>query len=221
MPFSPEIAVIAVPMAVYLYALGLLHGGKHPRVVSGTADLAMLIASLSGLVAFGPVGQVVVGALFGPDATVLAWSTWFLGLTILAGLLARTGRRRLVIYHAPADAVRPAVESALAEAGGSFAPTLQGFEDPTRQTAILVRAYPRTRTAVVEGQGDGARATIAALQPRLRDRFRAIGQPVSAISTAFFTASALVMLVPVAGFILLDPAGRRATRTVGRWLGWG
>ena len=220
MPFSPEIAVIAVPMAAYLYALGLLHGGKHPRVVSGTADLAGLIASLSGLVAFGPVGQVVVGALFGPDATALAWSIWLLGLTILAALLARTGRRRLVVYHIPAAAVRPAVEAALAESGGSFAPTLQGFEDPAHGTGFLIRTYPRTRTAVIEAQGD-ASATTAALPPRLRERLRNVEQPVSAISTAFFTASTVVMLVPVAGFVLLDPAGRRATRTVGRWLGWG
>lgn len=220
LPFSPELAVIAVPMAVYLYALGLCHGGRHPRVVSGTSDLAWLLLSLSGLVAFGPVGQLVVRTIFGPDATTLAWSIWLAGLALAAWLVARTGRRRLVLYHVPRDATRGAVGEALAASGATFRPTLQGFEDAERGVAIHIREYNLTRTALVDGQGPGASATLARLQGPLREHFQRVEPPVSALSTAFFLLSGAVMLVPVVGFLARDPAGRKLARAVGGWFGW-
>ncbi len=35
MPSTVEVALVTVPMAVYLYALGVFHGGKHPGSFRG------------------------------------------------------------------------------------------------------------------------------------------------------------------------------------------
>ena len=220
MPIMTEVALVAVPMAVYLYALGGWHGGPHPRVITGGADLAWLMFGLSGLIAFGPLGRTVVSAIFGPDPSPWAWLVWSVGLLGIAGVVARLGRDRVVVYHAEGEQVRSATAEALADSFGSFAATLIGFEDPSRRTSVTVQPSPRSRTVVVEAQGDEARSVMAALRLGLRARMLVVDRPASALATAFFIASGLVMLARVVGFITFDPQGRRAARTVGRWLGW-
>ncbi len=220
MPSTVEVALVSVPMAVYLYALGLFHGGKHPRVVSGTADLLWLMLGLGGLVAFGPLGRVVVSALFGPDATAIAWSLWVAGLVLVAVLVARTGRNRLVVYHVEPDPVRSTTRDALADSSGSFAETLQGFEDRASRTSVNLRLSHRTKTAVIDVQGDESGRLIAQIRPRIGDILQTVDRPVSTLSTAFFAASSLVMLIPVVGFVTVDPQGRRAVRMLGKWLKW-
>lgn len=221
MPFTTEIALVSVPMAVYFYVLGDFHGGKHPRVVGGSVDLAWLLFGLSGLVAVGPVGRVVVAGLFGPEATRWAWVIWVFGLILGAALLARTGRHRVVVYHVEPDQVWAGVASVLAGLDRPFATTLQGFEDHASRTSVTVRASPRTRTAVVEAQGTAAGSVATALRLGLGVSLRGVPQPVSNLSTAFFAGASLIMLAPVVGFVAFDPQGRRAIRTLGRWLGWG
>jgi len=209
-----------VPMAIYLYALGWWHGGRHPRVVAGAADLAWLMLGLSGLVAAGPVGRVAVAGLFGSDPTPIAWLVWVMGLAITAALVARTGRYRVIVYHVEPEQVRAATQAALAGLGGSYNATLNGFEDREARTSVTIRASDRTRTAVIEAQGDQAGSVMAAVGPTLRLTLRSVTRPVSSLSTTFFAASALIMLAPVTSFIAFDPRGRRAVRVIGRWLGW-
>ena len=220
MPSTPEVASVSVPIAIYLYALGMFHGGKHPRVVSGTVDLVWLMFGLSGLVAFGPVGRVAVSGFFGPEATATAWSAWVASLMVLAAFVARTGRNRLVIYHVEPDQIRSATRDALAGLGGTFIETLHGFEDAASRTSVLVRVSPRSKTAVVATKGGASGPVMNTIRPRIKETFRAIDRPTSSISTAFFFASSLVMLIPAANFVGFDPQGRRAVRTVGRWLRW-
>ena len=218
MASTTEITLVLIPMALYLYLLGIWHGGKHPRLVSGQADLAGLIFSLSGLVAFGPVGHVVVGAFFGPNASAVAWSIWLGSLVLIAGFVARSGRNRLVIYHVPPDQIHLATRESLPE---FYLSTLHGFEDAANQTSLQVRVYPWMRTATIEANGTGPGRALTLLRPLLRAKLREIDVPVSTLSTLFFTASALVMVGPVVGYLFLDPQGRKLVRTVGRWVGWG
>lgn len=221
MPPTIQVALIAVPLAAYLYALGIFHGGKHPRVVAGPVDLAWLSFGLFGLVAFGPFGRVVVAATFGPAATPAGWLAWALLLAIMAACWTRTGRDRTVIYHAAPEHAEAALVAALGDLGGAYVATLHGYEDRATRTSILLRTSARTRTAVVDVQGDGAGAVAGRLRKALRVHLATIARPVSTLSTAFFAASSLLMLAPVATFLALDPQGRRAIRAVARWLGWG
>ena len=217
MASTTEITLVLIPMAVYLYLLGIWHGGRHPRLISGAADLAGLIFSLSGLIAFGPVGHVVVSAFFGPDASPVAWSIWLAALVVIAGFIARSGRNRLVIYHVQPQQIQGATREALPE---TYLPTLHGFEDAANRTSLQVRVYPRMRTATIEASGTDPARALTLLRPPLRTCLRGIDVPVSTLSTAFFTASALVMVGPVVGYLFLDPQGRRLVRTVGGWVGW-
>ena len=220
MPSTTEVALVSVPLAVYLYALGCFHGGKHPRVVSGSTDLAWLILGLSGLVAFGPVGRVVVSGIFGTEASAIAWSIWVAGLLGIAVFIARTGRSRLVVYHVEPDQIRAATRDALAETGDSFIETLQGFEDRTSGTSVLLRPSPRVKTAVIEAGGNGSAQILTMVRPRIEGSLGTVDRPTSTLSTAFFLASSLVMLAPVLHFVAFDPQGRRTIRAVGRWLKW-
>lgn len=221
MPVTTEVALVAVPLAIYLYVLGHWHGGKCPRVVAGKVDLAWLCFGLGGLVAFGPLGRAVVAGIFGPTATPVAWVAWGAALVLVAAAVARTGRYRLVIYHVAPDQARAATGATLADLGGTFVETLNGFEDRERRTGVAVRSSPRMQTAVVDVQGHATGPVLAGLLPGLRARLGQVARPVSTLSTAFFAGSSLLLLAPAVAFIALDPQGRRAARAMARWLGWG
>ena len=102
MTAAVQIALTATPIAAYLYALGLIHGGSTPRVaLSGPADVALMAFGLGGLVAFGPFGTIgglarLVGAEVGP----LGWSIWVAVVVLWSLVLA--GVRR-----APGDGLPP------------------------------------------------------------------------------------------------------------------
>ncbi len=102
MPLSVRAALAFLPLSAYFFALGIWQGGTRPRVVSGAKDFGMLAFGLGGLIAFGPLGQVAVDAVF-PRPSVAAW----MAVASLVGLLAMAwslrARKRLVIYRVEAD----------------------------------------------------------------------------------------------------------------------
>ncbi len=175
---------------------------------------------LGGLMAFGPLGRVMVSTMFGPEPTAIAWSAWVAGLVVIAGFVARTGRNRVIIYHVEPDSIRAATRDALMDSDEAFAETLQGFEDRASRTSVDLRPSLRMKTAVIDVQGDHPGPAMARIRPRLQTILNMVDRPVSTLSTAFFAASSVVMLVPVVGFVALDPQGRQAVRTVGKWLKW-
>ena len=95
-----------------------------------------------------------------------------------------------------------------------------GFEDGANRTSVVVRTYPRMKTATIEADGAGSASTLILIRPGLRSALKAIDEPVSSLSTAFFITSAMVMVGPVVSYLFLDPQGRRLVRAVGRWVGW-
>src|SRR6266496_3436409 len=94
------LSLAVAPLATYLFVLSLWHGGRHPRVVSGPADFALLAFGLGGLVVFG----------------------------LVATLLARRSLRRLTVYHVDPEALVRALRETLDQVPGHFVRTLRGFE---------------------------------------------------------------------------------------------
>ena len=99
------LAVAFVPLALYLIGLGAIHLRSRPTVWSGTLDVAMLGAAVSGLVVAGPMD------LFLPEASPLSGLyLWLLMLTLyvlgitLWNLLARP---RVVIFNITLEQLHP------------------------------------------------------------------------------------------------------------------
>ncbi len=105
------------PVAVYLLLLGCINLSKHPRLVSGTRDVAALGLAVSGFILVGPVELCfpnAAAARFGPYVWVLL--TAFYGLCLVLVLLLL--RPRLVIYNISAEQLRPVLADVVSQLDG-------------------------------------------------------------------------------------------------------
>ncbi len=220
MTLAAQIALTATPLSAYFYALGVWHGGRGPRLVSGPVDAALLTAGLGGLVAFGPVGQIVIARLAGSRAGPIPWALWVALLATWAVVFALSAARRLAVYNVTEADLDRAVREALGQLDGRFVATVQGFEDPERGTGLAVRCSRRLRAGSVEAHGSDPEAFLAELKPRLRVALGRITTHPSATSTALFGTACAVMLVPVAGFFLANPRAKDALRALLHSLRW-
>ena len=106
LPDPLRLAIALVPLARYLFLIGLINVRRRPFLTTGGADLATLGAALSGLVLVGPI------ELFRPEAASAEYGSYvwlfllvFYWLCVwLAVLLARP---RLVVYNVSVEELRP------------------------------------------------------------------------------------------------------------------
>jgi hypothetical protein len=204
-----QLALMVTPLAVYLYLLAVWQAGRRPRVVAGTTDAWLLALGLGGLVVFGPLGDWLVGLLSSRPG-VLHRLLVALVAIVVAGRLARRSGRRLVIYHIDRATLDGALEGALGP--DRFVATLGGYEDRAGACSLRVEHSPRWHWAVIEAEGEGARALASDLALRLRNRLRLVPAAPSEVALVFFGLSALTMLVPLAGHLLAQPQARAALR---------
>jgi hypothetical protein len=208
-----QILLSVVPLACYLYLVGIWQAGRHPRVVGGGLDVTLLALGVGGLVLFGPFGQLLAAMLFGrPD--VVHWLILVLIGLLVVSWLARRASRRLVVYHVTAEDLDAALRQVDVVGPESFVPTLDGFEDRSRTCHLRLEYSPRWKTAVVEASGRDPSALIQALERPLRIRLGATPAPRSEGALIFFGLSTLTMLVPLTGYLLTQPRARAALRAL-------
>jgi hypothetical protein len=94
------------PLAVYLLLLGLLSLSRHPLLVSGGRDAAVLGLSLSGFAIIGPISLFFPEVLFARFQPYL-WLLMAVFFAFCMVLALLTLRPRLVIYNISADQLRP------------------------------------------------------------------------------------------------------------------
>src|SRR5437016_1562493 len=107
-----QLVLMVAPLAGYLYLLAVWQAGRHPRVISGTTDVALLALGVGGLVLYGPFGQLLARRLFGHPGPV-PWLILTLAALLVVSWLTRGASRRLVIYHVDATALERALGEAL------------------------------------------------------------------------------------------------------------
>jgi hypothetical protein len=100
------------PVAMYLLLLGAIGLSRHPLLVSGVRDAAVLALALAGLVVIGPM------ELFFPfqAAVWFGWRVWLLLLALYVMgvvLWLLMLRPRLVIYNISVDKLRPILADAV------------------------------------------------------------------------------------------------------------
>jgi len=220
MTLASQIALTATPLSAYFYALGVLHGGRSPRVVGGPADVAMLGLGVGGLLAFGPLGQAILPRVVGRGVGPWHWLTWAALLASWLFVIAGAASRRLAIYNVSSDELDRAVREALAESGGRFEPTLRGFEDTARGSGVAVRGSNWLRAGSVETYGRDPDSLIAELKPGLRAALAKVTRRPSVIAPAMFAVACLVMLVPAVGFFAGSPKAKEALRALMHSLRW-
>lgn len=155
------------PLAWYLLAQGRWHGGPGARVVAGQRDHALLWFALAGLIAFGPVAEVLVA--WAPRETSWAARVVVLAVLWLGSLLTSPpAHRRLIIFNAPSDLCAAALRRTLAEvAPGRFQKTLCGYEDHVSRCGIAMRHRSWSGTAHVDTYGGCAETLQRDLLARL------------------------------------------------------
>jgi len=104
--------VIALPISVYCLMIGMLHRSKHPFLVSGGRDMALLGLAMLGLVLVGP-GQlffpIAAFNLLGPAVWVLMTFLYF--FIVLFVIL--NSRPRLLVYGMTPEALSHGVKASL------------------------------------------------------------------------------------------------------------
>lgn len=204
-----QLLLMVGPLAWYFYLLAVWQTGRHPRVVSGALDLILLALGISGLVVFGPLGELLIRIPSGrsePGRRLV----WTMLAILVVSILARRSSRRLVIYHVDPEAL----ESALHDSLGleAYVRTADGFEDREHTRGIRVEVSPRWQSAVISAFGNDADGLIRELGPRLRMRLRTVHARTTEVPLIFFGLAALTMLVPLTGYLLTQPHARAALR---------
>lgn len=212
-----QVLVTAGPLASYFSLLAIWHGGRHPRIISGPVDAALLAFGLGGLVTFGPFGQLVAAMLFGvPGAR--HWLALTLAMVLAGSLMARGSARRLVVYHVDPEILDRAMEDVLELRGDRYVRTIGGFEDRPRSHGLTVQVVPLLGTAVIEAIGPDPGPRIQDLKGRLQARLEWAPTPTATVAGILYGLSALTTLIPLAWMFLAQPRAREALRVLLRRL---
>jgi hypothetical protein len=188
-----------LPLGAYLLVVGRLHLGRHPVVVAGSLDLAMLAAGVSGLVLAGPL------ALLQPAVGTAAWATaMLLGslvLVVSGGLLAT--RPRLVVYNVTTEQLRPI----LAEVIGGLDPAARWAGEsvvlPGRGLQLLLDSRGLTRcVSVVAVGGDSSAEAWGEFAGRVRRAARKLRVPRNPWGAATVAAGVLLLAAALGWAVL-------------------
>jgi hypothetical protein len=215
------VALTVGPLACYFYVVGVWQSGRHPRVVAGPLDFAVLAFGVSGLLTVGPVGQLLMRLIFGLPGP-WAWGLWVLFLALWAAIFAGWASRRTVVYNIDPARLTEAVGRALGGLpGGRFAATLGGFESADDGRAVLVEGFGRLRVGTVDAHGREAEALARALRPRLREQLSAVTSGPTRVTWGLFVLSWITMLAPLVTFLATEPRARAVMRALLMRIGLG
>ncbi len=204
-----------LPLAGYFAVLGMLHAGRRPRVVAGPADFGCLALGLGGLIAFGPLGGLIVNTVF-PKPNLPAW----LAMASLVGLLAMMGasraRTRFVVYNVDGQALTDAIGRVMEAIAAPVTATLHGYEDAKGRRGVTVEIGPILGWGIVSAHGEAPEALIDAVRSALRARLDAPRRIRSSLVTLWFgLAGATLAVLFIASTLMTRAEIRAAVRKIG------
>ncbi len=182
---SVQIATVVAPVAVYFLILGILNSRRHPQLLSGRQDFALLIAALSPLFVLPVLEYVGTSVL-----TVLAAVAGLVGLILL---LAPRGHA-WVIYNLSQSEARAAVTQALRRTHAAFREAPAGFALGDGKGRVEIGGFPLLRNAWVRLRGAEASlagrfgADLSAVLAETRAEHNATGVSLLLVATAMLIA---------------------------------
>lgn len=198
-PFRFAIALI--PVAAYLFLLGLVNSRRRPLLTSGGGDLAALGAALSGLMFVGPLDLLRPEAAtseFGNYIWLVLLAFYWLWL-LLAVLISRP---RLVVYNVSLEELHPIVAEAATRLDADSRWAGNGLNMPQLGVELHLESFDLMRNVSLVSGGDrqnldGWRRLAREIKPalarmRVKRNPRAIGFLLVAI---LILAVSLIQLV--------------------------
>jgi hypothetical protein len=144
---SIQIATVVVPVAVYFLVLGLLNSRRHPQLLAGRTDFALLIAALSPLFVLPVLAYVGTS----PVAILLA-------VAVVAGLILLLAPRghAWVIYNLAQGEAKKTVAAAMRRLDVPVEEAAGGFHLPEERAFVQVGGFPLLRNVSIRLRGGGA-----------------------------------------------------------------
>lgn len=166
-----RIAIAIVPLAAYLFVIGLINLRRRPFMTTGICDLAALGVALSGLMFVGPIElfrPTAAAAEMGNYAWLLLLVFYWLGVWLVV-LLARP---RLVIYNASAEDLHSALAEAAAELDKNARWAGDSLVLPGLGVQLHIDSFPIMRNVSLASSGprqslEGWRLLASALSQKL------------------------------------------------------
>jgi len=187
--FTLRVASVVAPVALYFLILGLLNSRRHPQLLTGRQDFALLIVALSPLVLLPLLN------FLGPSAPALLAAT---GACAGAIALAAPARGNWVMYNISPGEARKAVQNALEDLGVSARRVGRELHLPGG-AVISLGAFPLLRNVSIRltgGRDDFDLRLQDALAGELHNH-RAETQPMAMamllVATAMLVAPAALM----------------------------
>lgn len=182
-----RIATTVVPVAVYFLVLGLLNSRRHPQILSGRMDFALMVTALSPVFIL-PALQYVGASLL----TVLAM------ISVLAAAILVLAPRggSWVIYNLPAAEARKAVIRALDEMGVRFQARGQAIRIEEPQTTLIIRSFSLLRNVSLHldvHEADLARR----LERRLSRNLGRLEAETSPMAVSFLLVATAMLVAPL------------------------
>ena len=185
---SLRIAAVVVPVAVYFLVLGLLNSRRHPQLLSGRLDFALLIAALSPLFVLPALGLAGIA-----PASVFA----AVAAPALAVVLLAPRGRAWVIYNMPADEAREAVASALRSMGVAFKPAADAFHLMPDGATVHVGGFPLLRNVSVRLRGGSGRLACQ-FQRALAANLGSVSAQTSPMAAGLLLVATGMIVAPLA-----------------------
>jgi hypothetical protein len=189
-PFFARLLPAAVPIAVYLVYMGIVHLRRRPTLVTGRRDLLLLALALAPLPASALNWSVIAAHKY----QVLS------GAALLAALVLAFAPREMcswVFYNAEREDVERLLVQSLERMGETFERRGDEFHFPERTLRLSIRGVPLLHNVVVYFSYRRAEDEPAAryLGEQMARRLHELPAASRAAGMPFLTAAAAVAAV--------------------------
>lgn len=185
--FMMRLATVIGPIAVYFLVLGLLNSRRHPQLLSGRQDFALLVLALSPLLFLPAISY------FGTSLPALA----LLAVIFVAGILLLGPREHSwVIYNAAADEVRQAVGRSLQQMAVDYKQDGNLFIISENNIQLRLCEFPLLKNVTIKlsGRAKEFAARLDATLPRVLCRHEAQTSPMA---VALMLVATAMLIAPV------------------------
>lgn len=187
MGISIRLTTVMAPVAVYFLVLGLLNSRRHPQLLSGRFDFAILLAALC------PLFVVPIMDYFAASAVSVVLSA--AAAAALIALLAPRGNN-WVIYNISQPQAKQVIEEILDSMGTPASQCPEGLRLDSRQ-AIRISGFALLRNVTVELKGANSEFSET-FQSALNARLAGIRTDASPMAVTLLLVATAMLVVPLA-----------------------